>query len=299
MPWCPKCRNEYVEGVTVCADCGCALVDSPEEYSRAELEQGAQDKMQELVRFLTANGVAGARMEETELPEETLVTVEEKELTRAERYKTVFLKEWAKEHPEEQEEKMEAAPEEMAEAYETELQSGQQEGMARTETKGLSGSPVYENASQKAESFRSGAWMLIFVGVAGLILLALAIAGFLPVHLAGVSGVLSGLVMGALFVAFLISGISSLKTSRQLEGKAKEESDLREELLDWCRTHLSAEQIDASIEELPESEEERYFRRTERIRSLIVRDFMNLDEAYLESFVDEIYTEYFDAPEER
>lgn len=237
-------------------------------------------------------------MEETELPEETLVTVEEKELTRAERYKTVFLKEWAKEHPEEQEEKMEAAPEEMAEAYETELQSGQQEGMARTETKGLSGSPVYENASQKAESFRSGAWMLIFVGVAGLILLALAIAGFLPVHLAGVSGVLSGLVMGALFVAFLISGISSLKTSRQLEGKAKEESDLREELLDWCRTHLSAEQIDASIEELPESEEERYFRRTERIRSLIVRDFMNLDEAYLESFVDEIYTEYFDAPEE-
>ena len=298
MPWCPKCRNEYVEGVTVCADCGCALVDSPEEYSRAELEQGAQDKMQELVRFLTANGVAGARMEETELPEETLVTVEEKELTRAERYKTVFLKEWAKEHPEEQEEKMEAAPEEMAEAYETELQSGQQEGMARTETKGLSGSPVYENASQKAESFRSGAWMLIFVGVAGLILLALAIAGFLPVHLAGVSGVLSGLVMGALFVAFLISGISSLKTSRQLEGKAKEESDLREELLDWCRTHLSAEQIDASIEELPESEEERYFRRTERIRSLIVRDFMNLDEAYMESFVDEIYTEYFDAPEE-
>ena len=105
--------------------------------------------------------------------------------------------------------------------------------------------------------------------------------------------------MGALFVAFLISGISSLKTSRQLEGKAKEESDLREELLDWCRTHLSAEQIDASIEELPESEEERYFRRTERIRSLIVRDVMNLDEAYLESFVDEIYTEYFDAPEER
>ena len=35
MPWCPKCRNEYVEGMTVCADCGCALVDSPEEFPRA------------------------------------------------------------------------------------------------------------------------------------------------------------------------------------------------------------------------------------------------------------------------
>ena len=92
MPWCPKCRNEYVEGMTVCVDCGCALVDSPEEFPRAGLEQGAQDKMQELVRFLTVNGVADVRLEETELPEEKLVTVEEKELTRAERYKAVFLK---------------------------------------------------------------------------------------------------------------------------------------------------------------------------------------------------------------
>ena len=43
MPWCPKCRNEYVEGMTVCADCGCALVDSPEEFPRAGLERGAQE----------------------------------------------------------------------------------------------------------------------------------------------------------------------------------------------------------------------------------------------------------------
>ena len=27
MPWCPKCRNEYQEGITVCADCGLPLVD--------------------------------------------------------------------------------------------------------------------------------------------------------------------------------------------------------------------------------------------------------------------------------
>lgn len=38
MPWCPKCKNEYYEGVTVCADCGTELVDSLEEFEKAERE---------------------------------------------------------------------------------------------------------------------------------------------------------------------------------------------------------------------------------------------------------------------
>ncbi|MCR4990651.1 MAG: hypothetical protein K6A38_07300 [Lachnospiraceae bacterium] len=27
MAWCPKCKYEYREGITVCADCGCELVE--------------------------------------------------------------------------------------------------------------------------------------------------------------------------------------------------------------------------------------------------------------------------------
>ncbi len=42
MPFCPECHDEYDEGYTICADCGCTLVDAlaakpmlPEEPLRA------------------------------------------------------------------------------------------------------------------------------------------------------------------------------------------------------------------------------------------------------------------------
>lgn len=40
MPWCPKCRSEYREGVSICADCGIELVDE-EQFARLEAEQSA------------------------------------------------------------------------------------------------------------------------------------------------------------------------------------------------------------------------------------------------------------------
>lgn len=77
MAWCPKCRNEYVEGVTVCADCQVPLVDElPEETPFDDkVLLGTLDTAEEalkVAKFLNFKGInsafAVADQNETEFP---------------------------------------------------------------------------------------------------------------------------------------------------------------------------------------------------------------------------------------
>jgi flagellar biosynthesis GTPase FlhF len=61
MPWCPKCRNEYREGFTVCADCGVELVN---ELGEVEVEKEPFvsvpfNEAQNVIDFLEAAGIKG------------------------------------------------------------------------------------------------------------------------------------------------------------------------------------------------------------------------------------------------
>ncbi len=153
----------------------------------------------------------------------------------------------------------------------------------------------YQNSAAKAEDNKSSAYILLFVGIVGFVFVFLVFMRIIPIYQSeSTTRYLVCGVMGAMFVLFIVFGIVSMRNSRILLVKAKSEDSLLSELTKWCENNLSAGMIDAGLKEADAGEEQKYFIRTDRMRTIISDKFMNLDEAFLEHFVDEYYQRLFE-----
>ena len=160
--------------------------------------------------------------------------------------------------------------------------------------------PRYQSSASKAEDNRSSAYTLLAVGGIGFIVIVLIFLNVIPLYQnAGITKYLVCGVMGAMFILFIVLGVVSMRDSKLLLVKAKSENSLRSEIKKWCQENLDCAAVDALIltEKDPVEEltlEEMYFRRTEKMRATIEDKFMNLDEAFLDDFVDEYYQEIYE-----
>lgn len=231
MPWCPICKNEYREGIKLCAECQVELVEQLEDEKEQSAGLGEQEQIARLQAMFT---------EENEAPDA--------------------------------EEDSEVYAEEEPASYRT-----------------------YRNSAVKAEDNRISAYMLFLVGILGFAGVILVFTGIIPLFPAGgttryfVCGV-----MGALFILFIVFGVVSMRDSKLLLVQAQSENSLLSEITKWCDENLSAERIDSGLFEGDMSEEQKYFKRTDRMKELINDKFMNLDQGLLEHFVDEYYQGLFE-----
>ncbi len=156
--------------------------------------------------------------------------------------------------------------------------------------------PRYQSSASKAEDNRSSAYTLLAVGGIGFIVVVLILCNVIPLYQnAGISKYLVCGVMGAMFVLFIVFGFVSMRDSKLLLNKAKSETSLRSEISKWCQENLDRAAVDALVQAEEElTEEEMYYRRTEKMRSAIEDKFMNLDEAFVDDFVDAYYQELYE-----
>ncbi len=156
---------------------------------------------------------------------------------------------------------------------------------------------VYRNSKDLSNENKSSAYILIPVGVLGIAALVLIWLDVIPLYSSITSKIITSTVMGTLFVVFVVMGFLSLKNAKKFEEKASEEGNLSNEILNYFTENMSSESLDEKIAE-PQwdtlQEEEKYFKRIECIRMCITKQFMNLEDNYVDYMCDEVYTKLFE-----
>lgn len=90
MPWCPKCKNEYKEGYTVCADCGSNLVDSLDNGPVA-IYFGTEAELYEICNFMTSNGISKVQVSFDEKEDIYELLVPSADVSEAQKQLRVYL----------------------------------------------------------------------------------------------------------------------------------------------------------------------------------------------------------------
>lgn len=150
---------------------------------------------------------------------------------------------------------------------------------------------VYVSKKKKAADLTSTAYSFTLVSIAGILFLVLFFTGVLPFETPFPTKVLASVVMGIMFLAFLAIGIRSFMELKSLSAAAEQEEQTLAEITDWFRSTYPRE----ALKETEEGEEESqlYFSRCERMQALILEQYDNLEENFLDHIIEMLYEEYY------
>lgn len=283
MAWCPKCKNEYREGIRVCADCGCELVEERELNPVEPIIVGPQEYMQEVKSYLEFNKMEGVELKYNEEKDVYAVFIQEQDRELATKLVQTYIR---------QKNEMEKEAE-SAQAQES--LTSENEGMSSAEAEKAAMAKAmaakeearkymnYRNSSDRAEDNRSAAWSLLLVGGVGVIFLLLCIFKILPVSL---NPLVYG-VMGFIFLLFVVMGLVSLKSAKGYSQVAVSEKQLKKELKTWCQENLTPQMLDSRLKIAGMNEEVKFFHRSALIKAVINGNFPDLDPVFLEHYIDE------------
>lgn len=285
MAWCPKCKNEYREGITVCADCGIPLVEELVDDSKVPLMYGRGDQLNALKSFMEYSGLRGVELRFNEKESYYELFVNKEDQKTAIGMASVFVRQMEQQQRTEQMKQEGAQNPDASETTGGDGQASKEEQPAKPF--------VYQSSAEKAQDNRSTGFMLIIVGLLGLAAMALCMFGVIPFRMGGATYMFYG-VMSTIFILFAVMGAVSLKNAKLFAQNAESEHSLKQSLTEWCQENFKAEEIDQIVGAVGAPQEIQYFKRYEYMKAKINQQFLNLDQSFLEQFLDsEIYEMVF------
>ena len=145
---------------------------------------------------------------------------------------------------------------------------------------------AYEDAKSTASTF-------LIIGALGIIALILIGLDIIPLSMETYTKILMLIVMGALFVVFLIVGIVYQTRLTSLKAEIQKEENLTQTVSDWFYGNFTKESIDSRMEQMPEGEEALYFARYEIMAEALKNRFPDLNESFADEMLEEFYGKLF------
>lgn len=277
MPYCPKCDMEFVEGITVCSDCGGPLAESEEAYKeelRRQREEALERRRLEAQREFTIEEL---------FPEDGALD-------------SLSDPDWAKRAGLEpgadpdavcgREENWDAL------ASDPETASEQLSGGSNPQAAAKpAASGVYVTMRQRCEDMRSSASAFLLVGGAMTIFSVLCWAGIVRLPMGGGSKTFFQLVLTAMGLASLAVSFKTRSSAAALQKKAAEEERCTAELITWFTDSWTGAQLDeALLKEDPSLfGPELELKRFELIQDRLITGQDLPSQSYVEFLSEEIY----------
>ncbi|MDF2951618.1 MAG: hypothetical protein K0S18_1201, partial [Anaerocolumna sp.] len=151
-------------------------------------------------------------------------------------------------------------------------------------------SNTYIKKEEQYKDLISSAYSFLLIAVLGIGLLVLNVLGVIQIF----NGILSYLVMGVLFIAFLYVGITSFTKSLKVKTQITEENQVTDKINQWLSENVTAAQLESFVN--PEDTEEvQFMHKLDKMKELITATFGELDELYLDRLVEEYYNNTFES----
>ncbi len=321
--FCPKCQNEYKEGITICPECNTELVESLDTVKVQDKNviavSVADEKLSDrIVKYLEHIGIC-CYTEVTEAPENfeekaDEIIDEKPDETGDEASGDIRDEQNESETAvsEEDEENVISAPKHIINIYvpehslkeakkeiavilkvetENKLKENPEEALkeaeeAKEEMMELVNNKAPKSARERFDDYMSSGEMLIILGVAAIIFTVLNMTGVINLF-SGSATLWLWLVIGILVT---VAGFLSIVNAKKIKSEIKTEEKTDEDIKLFLKENITAEVLD-KLNEDRLSEEVLYLKKMDFIKDRVMEAFPNANVNHAEELIEKFYDE--------
>ena len=312
MPWCPVCKEEYKDGITVCPECSTALVASLEEAEKSDYQDLIAFTDEALVKKFTEYlqySKIDAKYRSDKETREYIISVLKKDVSKAKKHFAAFYSVETANALSRNQDGYHAAKEIPSDDTDEELSWDRSEADSDENISEDDSSDSDEVSDKSCCSRSTGSYVPMAEKISDLfstlvVFSICAVIGLiaLVLELLGVTNYMNTM-MFIMMIAIVCVGIpivliTTFKTYKKTKVLAVEEEKLTASLNEWMESAFTKESVHRMLYSLRVNapglpEEQLYLMLNQAMKKRVLDQFGELDESYLDYIVDNFYDTHF------